>query len=304
MDTFLASANESAAWTNLSKPANVASFGALADGAGALTNDGFGVLSYGAPALDVSIAPTWTGQHTWASGSITTSKPLAITQTWNAGGVTFNSLLVNITDTASAAASLLMDLQVGGSSKFKVSKAGNVTTPGSLAFGSSGGCKFSESGWLVTFAQDSGYLQFNNGGNLVANVTSQGLLVSGAYSLCGGLPNVENAFLNSPAAATWQLGKNAAGVTNQLLKGPDRITSDGVGGNLTIAGGKNRGANAGGSVIFQTSPSAGAGVTGTLTTRMSISGGGIINMAGLPTSSAGLTTGDLWNNSGVLNVVP
>jgi len=34
----------------------------------------------------------------------------------------------NITDTSSNAASILLDLQVGGTSKFKVSKAGVVTT--------------------------------------------------------------------------------------------------------------------------------------------------------------------------------
>lgn len=61
------------------------------------------------------------------SGTITASAPgLNLTQTWNSGGVTFNGLLVNITDTASAAASLLLDLQVGASSKASISKAGAV----------------------------------------------------------------------------------------------------------------------------------------------------------------------------------
>lgn len=44
--------------------------------------------------------------------------------TWNAGGTTFTAIKMNVTDTASAAASLLMDLQVGGTSKFKVTKGG------------------------------------------------------------------------------------------------------------------------------------------------------------------------------------
>jgi hypothetical protein len=30
---------------------------------------------------------------------------------------------------------------------------------------------------------------------------------------------------------------------------------------------------------------------------------GRVNMAGLPTSSAGLVAGDLWNNAGVLSIV-
>jgi hypothetical protein len=47
-----------------------------------------------------------------------------LSQTWNAPGVTFTGLKLNITDTNSASGSLLMDLQVAGVSKFSVSKAG------------------------------------------------------------------------------------------------------------------------------------------------------------------------------------
>jgi hypothetical protein len=68
-----------------------------------------------------------------ATGTITVSNPvLDATQTWNNGGVTFTGIKANITDTASAAASLLEDLQVGGSSKYKVSKAGTVTIAGDI----------------------------------------------------------------------------------------------------------------------------------------------------------------------------
>lgn len=50
--------------------------------------------------------------------------------TWNNGATTFTADFQNITDTASNAASLLIDRQVGGVSKFKVSKAGDITTTG------------------------------------------------------------------------------------------------------------------------------------------------------------------------------
>ena len=70
------------------------------------------------------------------TGTITTSNPAAnITQTWNNATATFTGILENITDTNSGAGSLLMDLQVGGSSKFSVSKIGNVTV-GNLSTGS------------------------------------------------------------------------------------------------------------------------------------------------------------------------
>ena len=45
-----------------------------------------------------------------------------IADTWNASGTTFTAIKMNVTDTASAAGSLLMDLQVGGVSKFSVGK--------------------------------------------------------------------------------------------------------------------------------------------------------------------------------------
>jgi len=61
-------------------------------------------------------------------GTVTADTPVYdATQTWNAGAVTFTGLKFNATDTASAAASLLLDLQVGGASKFKVQKDGTIT---------------------------------------------------------------------------------------------------------------------------------------------------------------------------------
>ena len=58
-----------------------------------------------------------------------------IADTWNASGTTFTAIKMNVTDTASAAGSLLMDLQVGGASRFVVSKAGRVTLGSSTNLG-------------------------------------------------------------------------------------------------------------------------------------------------------------------------
>ena len=71
-----------------------------------------------------------------SSGTLTTSKSaINVSQTWNNASATFTGILENITDTNSGAGSLLMDLQVGGVSQFKVSKIGNVTV-GNLSTGS------------------------------------------------------------------------------------------------------------------------------------------------------------------------
>lgn len=68
-----------------------------------------------------------------ALGTQTASVPvLNGTVTWNSAGTTFTALKVAVTSTASAAASLLLDLTVGGTSQLTVSKAGVVTALGSL----------------------------------------------------------------------------------------------------------------------------------------------------------------------------
>jgi hypothetical protein len=52
--------------------------------------------------------------------------------TWNNIATTFNGIKLEVTDTASAAGSLLINLQVGGSSKFNVTKAGSMIAAGSI----------------------------------------------------------------------------------------------------------------------------------------------------------------------------
>lgn len=77
----------------------------------------------------LATAPTLTGPVTLSGavgssaltitgGTQTASFPaLSLTQTWNNSGVTFTGLLLNVTNTASASGSLLLDLQVGGTSQ-------------------------------------------------------------------------------------------------------------------------------------------------------------------------------------------
>lgn len=49
-----------------------------------------------------------------------------LTDTWNAGGTTFYGIRLNVTNSASAAGSKLISLQVGGSELFGVDKDGRV----------------------------------------------------------------------------------------------------------------------------------------------------------------------------------
>ena len=76
------------------------------------------------------------GSTTLSGATITADAPvLNLAQTWNASGVTFTGLRFNAagsSDANSAAGSLLMDLQVGGASKFNVSKQYGTTLRGAL----------------------------------------------------------------------------------------------------------------------------------------------------------------------------
>ena len=63
------------------------------------------------------------------------AQALNITSTWNDAADTFTLIKADVTDTASAAGSKLLDLQVGGVSKFSVDKTGAVTATGFAANG-------------------------------------------------------------------------------------------------------------------------------------------------------------------------
>jgi hypothetical protein len=49
-----------------------------------------------------------------------------LTDTWDAAGTTFTAIKMNVTNTASAAGSLLLDLQIGGSSFVNITKTGDI----------------------------------------------------------------------------------------------------------------------------------------------------------------------------------
>lgn len=69
-----------------------------------------------------------TGALTIASGTLTASAPaLNITQTWNSGAVQFNSILINITDSASSSISTFFEMQIAGTVRHLFTKGGRYT---------------------------------------------------------------------------------------------------------------------------------------------------------------------------------
>jgi len=60
-----------------------------------------------------------------------------LTDTWNAGGTTFNGIKLNVTDSASAVSSKLVTLQTNGTEHFSVTKAGVGYFSGNVGIGTS-----------------------------------------------------------------------------------------------------------------------------------------------------------------------
>jgi hypothetical protein len=77
------------------------------------------------------------GALTLTGTTVTVSEPiLNVTQTWNNSEVTFSGLKANVTDTASATDSVLLDLQVGAVSQSLIYKGGFIGAKG-LGLGTS-----------------------------------------------------------------------------------------------------------------------------------------------------------------------
>lgn len=78
------------------------------------------------------------GKSTMAAGTLAASSPLKLTQTWNDAGVTFTANETDITDTASASASLFLNFKLGGSTRFSVRKDGLLSGGAGTAYTISG----------------------------------------------------------------------------------------------------------------------------------------------------------------------
>jgi hypothetical protein len=72
--------------------------------------------------------------------------------TWTVGATTYTAIKMNATDTASASASALIDLQVGGDSKFKVRKDGSLFLDSAARIYQYGG---SSGRWVFTDPNDA-----------------------------------------------------------------------------------------------------------------------------------------------------
>ena len=89
------------------------------------------------------------------AGALNGTSDFSTSLVWNSAATTFTGLKLNVTDTASAAGSNLLDLQVGGTSKFEVDKNGGAyALRTALDGGTIAGYFFDSPGQIIGFRAD------------------------------------------------------------------------------------------------------------------------------------------------------
>ena len=185
-----------------------------------------------------------------------------LVDTWASGGGPYTSIKMNATDNDSGSASLLMDLQVGGSSKFKVSKSGTITAIAGSATAGSQGITFDGNTVAGLYAASSQLYLTGNAINAVGQLmvtNNLNITNDSAYLRLGAS---FDAIISRRAAANLRLGAaDAAAPVAQTLSVQSVVagTTNTAGANLTITGSQGTGTGAGGSIIFQVAPAGGSG---------------------------------------------
>lgn len=144
----------------------------------------------------------------------------AMAKTWNDAGTTFTAIGLNVTDTASNAASLLMDLKVGGSSMFNVNKRGDVEVPQSASFSAP---SFKAAGFETGMSLVNNTLvsMVSNGVGVASFKFGNGMLMQTALPIGWGTANVNgggDVFLYRDAAAVLALRNSTNAQTSRVYK--------------------------------------------------------------------------------------
>ena len=226
---------------------------------------------------------------TITGATVTTSQPvLDMTQTWNAAGVLFSGLKINITDTASNVLSGALEVQYGGSTYMRVGKGASgysmlwlypVITP-------------TNANPTIASTSTSTYFQSSdtNGFAYLGNATAAGLGASSTIVrigsgnsfgfTSGAVTTSLDTILTRRGAANLRFGAaDAAAPVAQTLSVQSVVagTTDTAGANLTITGSQGTGTGAGGSIIFQVAPAGSSGTAqNALSTALTINSAGQI----------------------------
>jgi hypothetical protein len=151
-----------------------------------------------------------------------------LTATWNSGGTTFSALKMNVTDSASAAASMLLNLLVGGVEKFAVTKAGDVrvNTDKFTVAGASGNTAIAGD---VAVATDKLTVAAATGNTAIAGT----LAVTGAATLTGAVA-AASSVKSAHATAGIGYATGAGGAQTQGTSKATTVTSNTICGAITM----------------------------------------------------------------------
>ena len=271
-----------------------------------------------------TVATTLLGSTSLTGDTLTASAPvLNLAQTWSNAAVTFKGVVVNATDTTSAAASLLIDLQITGTSKFSVKKDGSVSTgiwqgtAVGVAYGGTGQTTASAGFNALSPVTTTGDLIVGNGTNsstrLGIGSTSQVLTVVGgtaawATPASGGVSTITFGSTGlTPSTAT--SGAVTVAGTLAVASGGTGLTTTPANGALDIGNGTG---------FTRTTLTAGSGITitnGAGSISIAASGGGTVTSVSVTTANGvsgtvatatttpaiSLTLGDITPTSVALN---
>ncbi len=181
----------------------------------------------------------------------------------------------------------LINAMVDGASVFKVNYSGNIYS-NVLSI-------YSYGANIVSF--DINYGLSVNGGNIAISSGNLGANIGwGTYS------GFSAGFFRR-ADAHVGLGTASATPIAQTFGGAQGLGTDITGGALNI-GTRGTGTGTGGVINLQTHAAGTTGSTlGTLVNVLSIVAPGQVKITGIPTASAGLASGTIWSNAGVLTIV-
>lgn len=178
------------------------------------------------PSGGITPSVPFLGPLTFTAGTATTNTPaFDITQTWNNAGVTFTGFRFNVTDTASNAGSLLMDLQVGGVSRFSVSKSGAIGVSNISLTGFVSGATFVATNQLVLDVANQDVVLRRDAANTLAQRNGVNPQTFNVYNTFTDASNYERGVLQW-AANILTIGAQSAGTGSArdvVLQGGNRL---------------------------------------------------------------------------------
>ena len=239
-----------------------------------------------------TVATTLLGSTSLTGDVLTADAPvLNLAQTWSNAAITFTGIKYNATNTNSSAGSMMMDLQVGGTSYFNVARNGTTTVQTTLN--------------LINGANTP--IQLNAAQKALACTLD---FVIKWQSSTSSLSGVDYAFFGVRTTSTaanpiFRFGAaDAAAPVAQTLSVQSVVagpTTNTPGADFKITGSQGIGSGAGGSIIFQVAPAGSPAnpAQNALADALTIGGNRVVTVA---TKLVLALNGEMENYNGTLNI--